>query len=350
MNTKSIVKLLAVLLCIASLLTIVAVPVFADKMTKEERDARYAQREDSTLVGLKALFCGDSICAASTYDYSGMSRWGWAKRIGKVYGLAKSTNAGADGASVSNVRGDNLVVNQVKSNKFDKYDIVVLHGGTNDGWDKAPVGEMTAADCFEQKEFDVTTYAGGLEDLFATAKKLFPDAVICYIINFKTPSSIGTLRNMTDYYTVGKAICEKWEIPYLDLYFDDNFNNNTWKIKRQKYTVDQIHPNGDGYDVLYPLIGEFMEECIANAKAAADPTSGETSEATSGGVTSEVTSGETSGATSGATSEVTSAATSDTKKTPDDGNHTFLLVIALVIAALFIATGVIVIVRKKEKK
>ena len=334
MNTlpaSRFVRLMALLLCLASLFTVVALPVAADETSATSEEEPYPLLETSHMVGLKALFCGDSICMASTHDYKGQTRWGWAKRIGRAYGLDKSLNAGVDGASVSNCRGDNTIVRQLTANKFTKYDIVVLHGGTNDGWDNCPVGEITTDDCRQPKDFDVTTYAGGLENLFYTAFNLFPDAIICYIINFQTPErGIGTLNDMSAYYTVGKQICEKWGVPYLDLYFDEDFNQKTWMIKRQRFTVDKIHPNGKGYDVLYPIIGEFMDNLVVEkANAAEDPTSGD--------VTSEVTSG------------VTSEVPTEPEK-PNDNGHTFLLIVGCAVAALFIATGVIVICRKKGKK
>lgn len=48
---------------------------------------------------------------------------------------------------------------------------MILQGGTNDGWDNAPVGEMTAAD--KKTGFDPSTFAGGLETLFSYAKRSF---------------------------------------------------------------------------------------------------------------------------------------------------------------------------------
>ena len=339
MKTKT-VRLLAALLCVASLLSLCVIPMFADETSENP----YPLKEDSQIKDLKVLFCGDSICAAAVYDAKDKTRYGWAMRIKKAYGLYVAKNVGADGASVSNCRGTNTIERQVLGDKYTKYDMIVLHGGTNDGWDSAPVGVMTAADCFNKSDFDVSTFGGGLEHLFAVTKECFPDAKICYLINFKTPTrTVGSLYDMSEYYTLAKQICEKWEIPYMDMYFDDNFNNNVMRIKRGTYTVDKIHPNEKGYDAIYEPIGEFLEE-VWTAKE--DVTSGETSEVTSG-ETSEVTSGETSVVTSGETSAASDPA--DVSGGSDAG-HTFLLVIGIVVAAMFITAGVIIIVRKKGKK
>lgn len=218
---------------------------------------------DSPLYGKSALFCGDSICAASAYDYSNMPRWGWAGRIGRDYGMTW-TNRGIDGASVSNVRGTNTVIAQLKQEykTVTDYDFVILHGGTNDGWDRAPIGEMS--DSTEPDSFDETTFAGGLENLFCYAKMYYPDAYIGYIINFRTPVAYGDLNDMTAYYDVAKQICDKWEIPYLDLYSDDHLNNDILQVETTTYTADKIHPNGQGYDLIYPYIAEFMENIAAS--------------------------------------------------------------------------------------
>lgn len=248
------IRITALLTVIITALSFFAAPVYAAE--------KYPQVKNSHLTGLDALFCGDSICAAEFYDSKGQTYWGWAKRIGAAYGLNTAVNAGADSASVSDVRGDNTVVNQLKANGGKEFDIVVLEGGTNDGWFRAPAGKCTADSCRSHKDFDVSTYAGGLEDLFLTARELFPDAVVCYFTTYRTPSARGYLSDMSAYYTAAIQICEKWDIPCLDLYFSEEFNK-IWLPGT--YTVDNIHPNGDGYDVLYTYIGEFIDKAVAES-------------------------------------------------------------------------------------
>lgn len=224
-------------------------------------------KEDPVAAALKgktALFCGDSITAASVYD-TAHTRWGWGGRIAKTYGLRTFKNVGVDGASVSTCRSGNRIVTQVRNNYTTHYDFVMLHGGTNDGWDSAPVGEMTAADCFDLSAFDTTTYAGGLEELFYYATSLYPDSTIGYIINFRFNPGVGVGRmgNMEPYYTVGKQICEKWGIPYVSL-FDNEVIYETLAPGRRAGTFGDsgIHPNSAGYDILYPYIAEFMASLV----------------------------------------------------------------------------------------
>ena len=207
------------------------------------------------LKGKTAAFLGDSICMASTFDKE-HQWWGWAGRINEAYGLGSYVNKGCDGASVSDCRKENRIIFQLERIKGQSFDFVMLHGGVNDAWDSREVGQMT--DSFDVKDFDVSTYAGGLEELFYTAKQYFPQSKIGFIVNFRSISTIGRLSDMTEYFTVAKQICEKWEIPYLDLFFDDDFNENVLEYKTKNKLADFIHPNSAGYEVLYPRVAEFM--------------------------------------------------------------------------------------------
>jgi hypothetical protein len=125
-----------------------------------QNDARYLRRE-SVLKDKKVLFCGDSICSAAVYDYKDCPRWGWAGRSSSVTGL-QYINKGLDGASLSTCRKDNRILFQIEACKDEKFDLIVLHGGVNDGWDAIAPGKM--AEGFELEGFDTTTCCGGLEE------------------------------------------------------------------------------------------------------------------------------------------------------------------------------------------
>ncbi|MBQ9467517.1 MAG: SGNH/GDSL hydrolase family protein [Clostridia bacterium] len=222
---------------------------------KQNKDA-YPRRE-SVLAGKKVLFCGDSICAASVYDYKDQTFWGWAGRIASASGLSY-INLGRDGASLSTCRGENRILTQIEKAKGEQFDMIVLHGGVNDAWDSWTPGKMTAS--FDLADFDTDTCAGGLEELFYYTKKYFPDTKICFVANFACPSSrIGRIANMDEYFDGILAICKKWGIPALDLYHDGRFSE-TFKVQEKINTADFVHPNGQGYDLLYLPIMKFMEE------------------------------------------------------------------------------------------
>ena len=90
------------------------------------------------------LFVGDSLCEAAcelkTEEYAPIA--GWAGRIirnNEMSGLNKSCG----GASMSDCRGWNIVINQLIAMTSNDYDYVILEGGGNDAWDSIPVGDIT---------------------------------------------------------------------------------------------------------------------------------------------------------------------------------------------------------------
>lgn len=224
------------------------------------------------LKGKKALFLGDSIVAASGYKF-----YGWPGRIKTDYGMLAGKNCGVDGASLSNVRGDNLVVNHMLNNyKNDKtkYDFVVLEGGVNDAWDfyptggrpACPIGEVSPGTAEETdiSALDRTTMAGGMEHLISEAKRLYPDATIIFVFNFKLRAGgPGKCGDMDEHIAVQKQICDKWGIPYCNLYENKELNA-ALKVRYSSNNIacvpDGIHPNDRGYDLIAPVIAQFMAD------------------------------------------------------------------------------------------
>lgn len=221
-----------------------------------------AEETDETnmsLFGKKILFVGDSITYASDNK-------GWAGRIQEQFG-AVTTKAGVSGASISTVRPDNRVISQLETNKNNQYDYVILHGGVNDAWDRAPVG--TISNSFNIEDFDTSTFAGGLEELICYAFENFETAKIGYIINYSRPNaSSSVLRNMSAYFLEAKKICEKWGISYLDLYFGTTevegveiaYSKDLLKTASNDYFTasGDIHLAASGYDVISPYIGKWI--------------------------------------------------------------------------------------------
>jgi hypothetical protein len=182
----------------------------------------------SVLYGKSALFCGDSICQGAA-DKTTESKRGWAGRIELHYGMIV-TNSGRIAATVSIAQNrgiNNRIVNQIESVKANTYDYVILHGGVNDAMSSIAVGRMT--DSSNVADFDPSTFAGALEELFYRAREYFGNKThIGYIVNYQTPMSNwgGATRDMSEYVKVAVQICDKWEISCLDLYDDQDFNEN----------------------------------------------------------------------------------------------------------------------------
>ena len=213
----------------------------------------------------KAFFFGDSICAAAVYDESG-SRYGWPGRIKDAYGLKEARNCGGDGAAISD-KGPTTpplkIHDQVVNNKSNNVDFVILEGGVNDAWANVAVGQMVDKPASEttMADLDCNTFAGGLERILSIAKKQYPNAKIGYIIMFKLRDklTIGRLSDMDEYVEMTKKICDKYDVPYLNLYEDKAFAAN-FMVFTNRCVVDGIHPNSRGYDLLAPKIAQFMAD------------------------------------------------------------------------------------------
>ncbi|MBQ3230683.1 MAG: SGNH/GDSL hydrolase family protein [Clostridia bacterium] len=215
-------------------------------------------KETNPLNKKSVLFVGDSIgeaaCEWNSADYG--NTVGWPGRI-MAWNEMSGFNACKGGASVGDCRGENLVINQLIANKDNEYDYVIIEGGGNDAWDSAPVGVMTEG--FDGP-FDTAAFGGGLENTFKYAKENYKNAIFGFIIVYQMPSSqFGRMSDMSEYFSLAKKICDKWEIPYIDLYFDEDFNKNVMKSETPENIPDTVHANSSGYNIISPMINDWMK-------------------------------------------------------------------------------------------
>ncbi|MBQ8696205.1 MAG: hypothetical protein IJ519_00640, partial [Clostridia bacterium] len=76
-------------------------------------------------------------------------------------------------------------------------------------------------------------------------------------MNFDLPSH-ACGPNMRTYFDVAKEICEKWNIRYFDMLENTKVNSDL-KVTAKTYLPDNLHPNKGGYDILAPMIEDFMK-------------------------------------------------------------------------------------------
>ncbi|MBQ9806753.1 MAG: SGNH/GDSL hydrolase family protein [Clostridia bacterium] len=237
------------------------------------------QKANTALYKKSVLFCGDSITFGSQDRGVYAPTRTWAGRIAYVHDM-DYVNAGIPSAGVSDARAAySIIVDQAEKYKDREFDFVMLHGGVNDAWGTngsapTPVGTVTPVGT---TTFDRDTFAGGLENLLYNVKIWYPNAKIGYIINFYAPNEMsGTVSEMSEYVDMTKVICDKYDIPYIDLYNNAELTEKlqvTSRVSAEQtaYIPDHIHPNAGGYDVIYPYIEEFMETELAGGKSSAEP-------------------------------------------------------------------------------
>ncbi len=237
------------------------------KPTEQEVEACFPDPvADSPLKEQSVLFVGDSI----TY-----SRHSWASKIGTQYHM-DWTNGGVNGATISNVK-NRIIRYQFIANGNKNYDYVIMHGGINDAMSEIPIG--TVSDSFNVADFDKNTYLGGLETLFYYAYEKFPGAKLGYILNYATPNSKfgGKTANedTKEYYEAAKEVCDKWGVPYIDLYSGKTADGKSYSydiLQVDKNAANfinndaqEIHLSDAGYALISPYIAQWMETLTENS-------------------------------------------------------------------------------------
>ncbi len=226
---------------------------------------------DNPLYQKSALFVGDSIVnAVKDPDHP---YYGWAGRIGTTNDMDWK-NAGISSATISTALEssypENRVVNQLRENAGTDYDYVILQGGMNDSYAEREIGEISES--YDPKGFDIETFSGAMEELLYAAATLYEGAKIGFIVTYATPNSNwgGLTADNAAYFRRAKEICEKWEVPYIDLYEGGVEEDGEWKsysydiLKVESgenmYASDphEIHIGSKGYDVISPYIAEWM--------------------------------------------------------------------------------------------
>ena len=139
------------------------------------------------------------------------------------------------------------------------------------------IGEI--ADTYHVDDFDIDTFAGGLEEMFYYATQQYKDTRLGYIVNYATPNSDwgGETQDMSEYFEMAKEICNKWRIPYIDLYsgtitLDGVEQSYSYDILDVDSSADvfynsdakEVHIGGKGYDIISPFIGYWMRSLDVN--------------------------------------------------------------------------------------
>ncbi|WP_373804829.1 SGNH/GDSL hydrolase family protein [Jeotgalibaca porci] len=200
-----------------------------------------------------AIFDGDSINegGAETVPLA------WAGRICPNNNMTY-TNYSVGGGTVAYESTIRHCVSRNVANYRSDADYIILEGGRNDFALNVPLGTITPN---FTSTFDDTTFCGALESLFKQVMIKFIGKKIGFIICYKTENEYYPYSKATAgvevYYEKAKEICDKWGVPYLDLFNDSGINVQIAEVKSALF-VDGIHINESGYDATEVKVENWM--------------------------------------------------------------------------------------------
>ncbi len=169
-----------------------------------------------------------------------------------------------NGATV--IPGDLDVAAQIEAASGEMPDFVCFDGLTNDAYPGTlkKLGIITESYC---GEYDCSTFCGAFERICFLLREKYADSRIFYVCVHKMPT-----RDMETQKILQKAarmICEKWSIPYVDVFRQGQLNTCIDEMRR-KYSYDRTecltdgngtHLNAEGYAKWYlPMIEEAMKK------------------------------------------------------------------------------------------
>ncbi len=233
----------------------------------------------------KGLFLGDSIASGCRDDENG-GVWknscevqdgrGWPRRLKLEYGL-DTDNLAIGGETLVKTEGRGHIFAQLPRAKYPSYDYVILEGGYNDAVQMYPNEEGVRlppigapAHDFSLEQFDQTTVLGALEALIYTVKERYPNAKFGFVIPYHTPRSTyggisASFERMRDFWDQVKAVCDKWHLPYLDLFSGCAQDGTPYAELLHTDTTECLPGNGDfthltthGYDVTAPHFATWL--------------------------------------------------------------------------------------------
>lgn len=235
------------------------------------------------LYGKKAVFDGDSICAAAT-DTAG--KGAYAGRIAAANSMGYANYAVGGGTITAGISGHYCISGNVDTAyaAHPDADYIIFEGGTNDAdligrivdSNNQPITPPAAFGSFSPADFsgsyDSATFCGAVETMLYKALSHWPHAKIGYVCGPKmreTRASNTTMLNRMAYWKTAIEICKKWGVPFINLcekwhamplmtmYYDSTMTTAENREAGHFYGDGQ-HPTPTGYDDIEPIIEAWM--------------------------------------------------------------------------------------------
>ena len=231
----------------------------------------------NNLKGKTIIWNGDSICAGNK-KRDLWERNAWAGRIAGRNEMTYKNFAVCGGVFVEGLIRDNgnprhsvsATLDEMRA-EFPEADYIIFEGGTNDadllkGTDR--LGSFDPDDF--SGDYDRTTFCGAVESVFYRATNYWKGKKIGYIVAQKMGVSAQGRRRRYSYFEVAMELCEKWGIPYLDLW-DGCYLNPClpWMYDPEKdpagnneagtFYRDGQHLTDAGYDLTSEIIENWLQ-------------------------------------------------------------------------------------------
>ncbi len=226
------------------------------------------------LQGKTIIWNGDSICAGKKGNDT-KELDAWAGRIAARNGMTYKNYAVGGGTVTENTRMKGNVPPHSVSATLDGMaaelpdaDYIILEGGSNDAdLLKDRFGKVDAEDF--SGDYDRDTFCGALESIFYRATRLWKGKKIAFIIAHKMGVTPESRARRYTYFEAAMELCEKWGIPYLDLW-DGCYLNPClpWMYDPEKtaeendfagsFYRDGQHLTADGYDLTADIIEAWL--------------------------------------------------------------------------------------------
>ena len=222
--------------------------LYIDNVRIEDIDVHYTALQNKNMV-----FIGDSI--TNSYGYKG-----WSGELQEHY-LINRYNIGVGGTSYASVAGRTRIYEQVSKIPNVDVDFFVLNGGVNDIWSNvADLGSVSSVSVENAtvNSFDTNTTIGSMEQIFCYLRKNYPNAQIAFVINYICYSSDWNgVRFRDEFVPLAKAVCDKWDVPYLDLVNNESFNSQ-FNALHGVHTYDGVHGNDLGYELVMRQMAPWL--------------------------------------------------------------------------------------------
>ena len=206
------------------------------------------------------LFSGDSITYGTNWrptpdDYS---TTGWRKLVQEKYPAAKTYGYGVGGTTIAVRENRTDSIYERISTMYAEHpdaDYIILQGGINDCWNSVPLGAISDG---YADTLDATTFCGAMEKMLKESILNWKGKKIGFICTYKIKGADNSAWNFKSYIDKAKEICDKWSVPYCDLY---NGSGLCLKLDdiANAYSDGGTHVNKLGYRIIFPKIDAWLK-------------------------------------------------------------------------------------------